>query len=183
MKLFFLRFVIFKLGLFFCVFTTVSCSSNKVILTEPISQQFSPIKEGKINYTFTPQSQIIVKQDVAKINSIVIKNGPNLVLKFEYIKKPTKNTVDSGYREVLYIEIPNKKQSINLSDLNQSDINIWFARFCFCRDYVGFHKITEGALQIDLSAKALKIKLEIKFNNLPQVLNFIDQNISLNKTN
>ena len=183
MKLFFIRFVIFKLGFIFYVLTAISCSSNKVILKEPISQQLSLIKEGEINFTFTPQSQIIIKQDVAKINSIATEKGKNLVLKFEYIKKTDKNLADSGYREVLYIEIPNKKQSINLSNLNQSDINIWFARFCFCRDYIGFHKITEGRLQIDLSAKALKIKSEIKFNNLPQVLNFIDQNISLNKTN
>ncbi|NQW36329.1 MAG: hypothetical protein HQ471_04915 [Flavobacteriales bacterium] len=175
-----MRFELFKMSLILCLALNYSCASNKQVISKTISLQLPSIKDNGLSLTLTPQSELVVQQDDSKINHITQNKGQNLILKFESIKKTPKNIADGGYREVLFIEIPNQKQHINLADLKDTKINIWFARFCFCRDYIGFHKIEEGQLDIDLSKNTLKIKATIKFNNLPQVLNFIGQDIHIN---
>lgn len=157
------------------------CSSQKVLLYRSVLQQITLSENIIINSKLSPNSKIETFKDSQKNTFLKIVTGNNIVVKIEAVKKSAKNVADSGYREVLYFEIPNKIQDIKIDDLKNSTVNLWFARFCFCRDYIGFYKITDGNLNIKLSKKALKIKATIKFNNLPQVLNFIDQNFLINQ--
>lgn len=158
-----------------------SCVSQKMVLSNHFSKKFEISKNTSISYDLTPNSKLESFKDTQKNTFIKKVAGNNLVVKIEAVKKSDKNIADSGYREVLYFEIPNKKQDIKIDDLKNTDIKLWFARFCFCRDYVGFHKITDGQLEIKLTKSDLKIKSTIRFNNLPQVLNFIDQNLLINQ--
>ncbi|NOY47891.1 MAG: hypothetical protein GXO84_06795 [Chlorobi bacterium] len=155
------------------------CTSQKKVLSNPVLQQIVLSENAIINSKLSPNSKIETFKDSQKNTFIKIVPGNNIVVKIEAVKKSAKNVADSGYREIVYFEIPNKNQDIKMGDLKNSTIKMWFARFCFCRDYIGFYKITDGNLNIKLSKKALKIKAAIRFNNLPQVLNFIDQNLSL----
>ncbi len=157
----------------------VSCVSQKPILSKEISYKINKSKDIVLNFTLKSNAQIEPFKEAQKATYIKIVKGNNLVIKIEGLKKPFKNIADSGYREVVYLEIPNKKQSLKNLDLNKSDLNLWFARFCFCRDYIGFHKIKKGQMSLSLNNKSLAIKTTLKFNNLPQVLNFIDQKIPL----
>ncbi|MCF6213751.1 MAG: hypothetical protein L3J45_06990 [Flavobacteriaceae bacterium] len=174
-----MRSVIFKIVFIICFILNSSCVTNKPVVSKITTEKLPNSKDNNITLTLTPHSELSVKQEADGVNYITQKKGLNLVLKFESVKKTPKNVADAGYREVLFIEIPNQKQHLNLSTLKNSPINIWFARFCFCRDYIGFHKIDKGQLSVNLSAHTLKIKAHIALNNLPQVLNFIDQKIQL----
>ncbi|MFK5889419.1 MAG: hypothetical protein QM486_01665 [Flavobacteriaceae bacterium] len=155
------------------------CTSQKKVLSNPVLQQIVLSENTLINSKLSPNSKIETFKDSQKNTFLKIVTGNNIVVKIEAVKKSAKNVADDGYREVLYFEIPNKMQDLKIDDLKNSDVNLWFARFCFCRDYIGFYKITDGNLNIKLGKKALKIKATIRFNNLPRVLNFIDQNLPL----
>ena len=157
------------------------CTSQKKVLSNPVLQQIVLSENTIINSKLLPNSKIETFKDSQKNIFLKIVTGNNIVVKIEAVKKSDKNIADSGYREVIYFEIPNKNQDIKIDDLKNSDIKLWFARFCFCRDYIGFYKITDGQINLKLGKKELKIKATIKFNNLPQVLNFIDQNILINQ--
>jgi len=156
-----------------------SCASQKKPLLNPFSKKIEVPKNTSITYVLTPNSKLETFKDSQKNTFIKKTKGNNIVVKVEAVKKSAKNVADDAYREVLYFEIPNKLQNIKFDNLKNSNIKFWFARYCFCRDYIGFYKIADGNLEIKLSKKALKIKSTIRFNNLPQVLNFIDQKIPL----
>jgi len=158
-----------------------SCTTQKALLSKPFSKKIKATGNTSITYVLTPNSKLESYKDLQKNTFLKIVTGNNIVIKIEAIKKSDKNVADGNYREVLYFEIPNKNQDIKMGALKNSAIKLWFARFCFCRDYIGFYKITEGNLNIKLSKKAIKIKATIRFNNLPQVLNFIDQNLPIKK--
>jgi len=160
-------------------FIICGCASQKKPLSKTFSKKIEATENTSITYVLTPNSKLEPYKDAQKNTFIKTVIGNNIVIKIEAIKKSDKNIADGNYREVLYFEIPNKKQDIKMGDLKNHAIKMWFARFCFCRDYIGFYKITDGNLNIKLSKKALKIKATIKFNNLPQVLNFIDQNLPI----
>jgi hypothetical protein len=164
-----------------CAFLLIfsSCKTQEEVLSNPILKQITLSENTIISVKLSPNSKIETFKDSQKNTFIKIVKGNNIVIKIEALKKPAKNVTDSGYREVVYFEIPNKNQDVKIGDLKNNAIKLWFARFCFCRDYIGFYQITDGNLDIKLSKKTLKIKAAIRFNNLPQVLNFIDQNLSL----
>ncbi len=159
------------------MFVLGACVSQRPILSKLFSKRYVLSKNTTISYTLTPNSQLKIFKNNLKETAIKLVKGNKIVIKIEAVKKAPKNVADAGYREVLYLEIPNKKSHIISNNLTESDIQVWFARYCFCRDYLGFYKIAEGNLELELKPKALKIKSEIKFNNLPQVLKFIDQKL------
>jgi len=161
------------------MFALSGCVTQKPILSEPVTKQIVQSENTTTNYTLTPNSQLEIFKDNLKETAIKLVKGNKIVIKIEAIRKSPKNVADAGYREVLYLEVPNKKSHIITDNLADSNIQIWFARYCFCRDYLGFYKIADGNLELELKPKTLKIKSEIKFNNLPQVLKFIDQKLVL----
>jgi hypothetical protein len=156
-----------------------TCTSQKPFLSRTFSQQVTASENTTISYTLTPNSQLEIFKDNLKETAIKLVKGNKIVIKIEAIRKSPKNVADAGYREILYLEIPNKQSHIITKNLADSNIRVWFARYCFCRDYLGFYKIADGNFELELKPKTLKIKSEIKFNNLPQVLKFIDQKLVL----
>ncbi len=155
-----------------------SCKSKKELVTGTLNKSLNSQKKITYNLSITPNSKLFISKDNFNIANVKQQKGQNLVLKFMYKKQAPKNIADANYSEVLFIEIPNSKQNINTTQFN--NINIWFARFCYCKDYVGFFRILNGNLDLTLNKKYLNINLQFKFNNVPKILNFINQKIILN---
>jgi len=155
-----------------------SCKTKKPLVTNTFNKSLNTIKKTDYNLTIIPNSKLFISKDNFNITNVKQQKGQNLILKFTYKTQPPKNVADANYSEVLFIEIPNSKQNINITQFN--NINIWFARFCYCKDYVGFFRILNGNLNLSLNKNYLKIKLQFKFNNIPKILNFINQKIALN---
>jgi len=154
-----------------------SCNSSKNLITKTLQNSLKTNLKNPIKLIISPNSTLFVSKDTFKIYNVVQKKGPHLLLKFTYKTQAPKNLADANYSEILFIEIPNYKQSIHLTSFK--NINVWFARFCYCKDYVGYHRILNGDLNLILNKKTLKINMRFSFNNIPQVLNFIDQKIIL----
>lgn len=167
----------FLIGCFICLIGLYSCSSHKTLIKTTFEKKLASEVNSIYNLTIKPNTKLLLSTDNFDINSITEQAGLNLVLKFEYQTLPPKNLADANYREVLFVEIPNAVQKIDLTNID--NVNIWFARFCFCKDYVGFYKVNPDTFELNLNKNQLIIKSEFKLYNLPRVLNFIDQNISL----
>jgi len=166
---------LFILIIYFVVFN--SCKSSKKLITNTFQKSLNTASKTLYKLTISPDSKLFISKDNFNIASVTQKKGRNLVLKFAYKTQPPKNLADANYREVLFIEIPNSKQNLHLTQFK--NIKVWFARFCYCKDYVGYFKITTGNLDLLLNKKYLKMKIQFSLNNIPQVVNFIDQKIIL----
>jgi len=161
-----------------CLFVFNACKSNKILITKTIQKPLTITKKASSKLTLSPNSKLIISKDNFNIINITKQKGQNLVLKFTYKTHPQKNIADANYSEILFIEIPNNKQNIHITQFK--NINLWFARFCYCKDYVGFYRILNGNLNLSLNRNKLTIKLQFKFKNVPRVLNVINQEIVLN---
>ncbi len=160
-----------------CLIGFNSCVSSKVLLKKPIERSLPSDENTSYKLTITPNASLLVRTDNFNSNDIILQQGQNLILKFEYQTESPKNVADANYREVLYIEMPNQAQEIDLARLNKT--SIWFARFCFCKDYVGFFKVTPEKFELLLSKNQLHIKSEFEWHKLPRIVNKINQNINL----
>lgn len=161
----------------FCLIGFNSCSSSKVLLKKPIEKSLPSDEHTSYELTITPNASLLVRADNFKSNDITLQQGQNLILKFEYKTESPKNVADADYREVLYIEIPNQAQEIDLARLDKT--SIWYARFCFCKDYVGFFKVKPEKFELRLSKNQLHVESEFEWHKLPRIVNKINQNISL----
>lgn len=171
------RYISFFIFLVFCIIVLNSCGSNKVLLNKPIEKALSTEENTSYKLTVTPNRLLLINTDQFNINNVTQVEGQNLVLKFEYKTNPPKNLADANYREVLFIEIPNEIQKIDLTNIDKA--TIWFARFCFCKEFVGFYRVIPNQFELVLGNHQLSLKSEIEFHNLPRVLHVINQNISL----
>jgi len=164
-----------KLFLITCFIVFSACKSNKIPITKTLKKSLNTTGKNPYQIEILPNAKLFISKDNFNITKVTQHKGHNLVLKFIYKKQVSKNIADGNYREVLFIEIPNFKQNLHLTQFK--NIKVWFARFCYCRDYVGYFKIKQGNLNLLLNKNYLKIKIQFSLNNIPQVLNFIDQKI------
>ncbi len=167
----------FFIFLALCLIGLYSCGSNKVLLKTKIEKDLPTEENTSYKLTVSPNKSLLLSTDQFNIDNVTQIEGQNLVLKFEYETNPPKNLADANYREVLFVEIQNKIQRIDST--NSDKVTIWFARFCFCKEYVGFYKVIPNKFELVFGKHQLSIKSEFEFHNLPRVLHVINQNLSL----
>jgi len=172
-----------KIALYILVITiSLSCNSQKNISKD------NPIKT-------TTNSQCpengVCTFEVIKNKTFSIKNkfgntypefsdGNTTLLKFEYVRNLIPNTQDSGYRELIYVEIDENIETLQLKDIDLSKAKVFFGRFCFCRGQTGYYNVKEGQLSISKNNdKTYSFKLEFKVTEVPQTITSIEKTFTL----
>jgi hypothetical protein len=165
---------------FYLIICFVSCKAKSNLTPEKtgdVTTMLCP-EDGVCTFEILENSALKNKTD--HLGSIYpeIVPGNTLVAKFEYKKTNDINLQDSSYREELYIELDKSNPEIETENLKNE--NLFFARWCYCKGQTGFYKINKGKLKvIKISEKDYQINLSFIIDEVPQIINEINYNFSL----
>lgn len=109
-----------------------------------------------------------------------ISEGDKLVLKFEYKRNEIPDTVDSHYRELIFVEFDPKDLPLELRDSALKKNKVLFARWCYCKGQTGYYEVDKGILTITKEKNNYRLGLEFKIDEVPQIITSIDQSFALN---
>lgn len=144
---------------------TSNCPSNGVCTFEVLKNQSLEIKKDAIGALYP---------------SLI--EGDTHILKFEYKRNEIANTQDGHYSELIYVEIPQTIENIEVSNNDLAKHKILFARLCFCRGQTGYYKITQGNLKLkEIGKGEYNLQLDFKTDEVPQVITSVNETFSLNK--
>ncbi|PNQ74847.1 hypothetical protein C1T31_01530 [Hanstruepera neustonica] len=109
-----------------------------------------------------------------------IIDSNKMVVKFEYKRNEIPNTADSGYREIIYLELEPNKPELDINDSELEITKALFARLCFCRGQTGYYRINKGSLSVKGIKEGL-YRLEFSFNigEVPQIINSVSGNFNI----
>lgn len=162
------------------MFFLVSCKAKSEIKstnTEEINTIACP-ENGVCSLEVYKNKSLEIKTDNFDRVYPKISNGNHLVLKFEYKKAENPNYADGSYREEVFIQLDIKNLEIETTNLK--DKKLFFARWCYCKGQTGYYKITKGKLSVKkIDNKNFKINLSFKIEEVPQMVNQINQIFSL----
>lgn len=146
----------------------ISQKNNTIALVDDIPE-LCP-ENGRCNFEILKNKKIeLVKDDIGMLYPRITDAKTN-VLKFQFKSNEIADTPDSGFTEVVYIEISNDK---NLSIENDAlkQVKASYGRLCFCRDQSGYFPIEKGKLLIKpLSNNQYEIQFEFEVKEVPQTL-------------
>ncbi len=129
-----------------------------------------------------PNTSLDIKHDNLWALYPELVKGETLVLTFEYKRDEIPNTMDSSYREILYIELESQNIEIEKEGANLKDVKLLFARLCFCKGQTGYYEISDGHLKISKNTDdTYNLYLEFSTDEVPQILNKISHSFSLPK--
>ncbi len=99
-------------------------------------------------------------------------------MKFEYKRNEIPDTVDSSYREEIFVELD--YNNLEFVTTNFKVQKILFARWCYCKGQTGYYKIHQGELLIKrIQNETYELNLKLKTDKVPQIINQISQVFSL----
>ena len=159
------------LTLILVVFLNNSCISQKdnssAILDD--SSQLCP-KEGTCSFKILKNKSFeLVKDDIGMFYP-KIRDAKTSVLKFEFKSGQIPDTPDSGYTEVVYVEI-GKDKSFSIENDALKQVKASYGRLCFCRGESGYFPIEKGNLIIkNTSNNKCEIEFQFEINEVPQTL-------------
>lgn len=172
---------IFIMRIFLTLLALISLQSCKTLpnkeTEKPTTNTESECPDnGSCTLATLIDSRLLIKNDEFGSLYAEVTAGSSIVLKFEYERNKLKNTEDSGYREVVYLALDPKSMELNLQNQDLNQVGLIFGRFCFCRGQTGWYHISSGNLTIKKTAiKTYHIQLEFKTEEVPQVIQTIDQ--------
>jgi len=171
--------------LFFTFVFVISCKTQQK-LTQNIPSQFKNIncpEGGNCTFEVLKNSSLQIKTDeFGKLYPEIIP-GDKLVIKYHFKKESEKGIADSNYSEYVYFEIDKKVKQIILNDKELQKVKMVFGRICFCRDAMGYFKVTEGSLFLFNTNGTLQLKTKFKVNKVPQIVTEINENIKVGSKN
>jgi len=161
-----------------------SCNANKnlsFVVKNPIQVNAKNCAQnGKCELKLTPNKSLVFKKD--KFGNLYpeITDGENTLLTYTFNRNPIKNTQDSNYTEIIYATLPKNIKEISLTDSELKQVNLHFARLCFCKGETGYYPIENGTFKLTKTDKdSIKIACEFKVKNIPQVVSSFEENISI----
>ena len=157
-----------------------SCGTNQKTAqtkkTEVLNFNCPP--NGDCVFEVLKNSSLLIKyDDFGKLYPEIVP-GNKLVIKYHYKKDEIENTVDGSYSEFVYLEIDENDKQIILKDEELQKVKMLFGRICFCRDAMGYFKVTEGSLFIFNNDRKLLINSKFKVKKVPQIITEINENIN-----
>lgn len=161
-------------------FVFLSCKSSHTASSE--SRQISPDincpEEGNCVFEVLKNSSLEIKQDeFGKLYPKIVP-GDKMVIKYHFKKNEVKNAADSNYSEFVYLEIDKSDERLILKDKELQKVKMLFGRICFCRDSMGYFKVTEGNLFLFNNNGKFSMNLKFKVNKVPQIITEINENIN-----
>ncbi len=161
-----------------------SCNANKnlsFVVKNPIQVSAKNcVSNGKCEVKLTPNKNLVFKKD--KFGNLYpeITVGENTLLTYTFKRNTIKNTQDSNYTEIIYANLPKNIKEISLTDSELKQVNLYFARLCFCKGETGYYPIENGTFKLTKTNKgSLKITCEFKVKNIPQVVSSFEETIPL----
>ncbi len=104
-----------------------------------------------------------------------ISDGNNIILIFEYKRNEIPNTVDGHYSELIYVELEPNNLLLELENFQLQEVNLLFARWCFCKGQTGYYKVNKGKLSIIKEENNYRFNLEFRIDEVPQIIASINQ--------
>lgn len=165
-------------NIFFLLLSIISCKAGKESNPIPELKMVNSIcpSDGICSFEVLKNKSLQLKQDDIGALYPVLEEGKMTVLKFEYQRSEIENTQDGQYSELIYVELPQKIQNIQLTNNELSISKVLFARLCFCRGQTGYYKVTNGQLEITKNKDATaNFKLQFKIEEVPQIITLIEE--------
>lgn len=161
------------------IFVLFSCQSSRKASSpsRQISPEINCPEGGNCSFEILKNSKLNINTDeFGKLYPEVV-SGDQIVIKYHFKKNEIKNTADSNYSEYVYLEINEDQQQIILKDNELSNVKLIFGRICFCRDSMGYFKVTQGKLFLFNKNNKLTINLSFDVKNIPQITKEINESI------
>ena len=164
-------------------FLAFSCNSNQKVLAAKDADEITIYcpKDGICTFEILKSRSLKILKDEFDNLYPEISDGDNIILKFEYKRNEIPNTVDGHYSELIYVELNSNKLIIELENSKLQEVNLLFARLCFCRGQTGYYKVKKGKLAISKENDKYQFNLEFKIDEVPQIITSINQTFTLNK--
>lgn len=160
-----------------------SCKTSQ---TSTMNKDFSTPKtlcpeEGVCTFEVLQNKSLKVLKDDFGATYPEISDGKYILLKFEYSKNKIPNTADSGYRELIYIELNPNNLEVELKDNQLKNVKLTFARLCYCKGQTGYYIIDKGNLSIKkISENTFNLSLQFSTDEVPQIITQINETFEIN---
>lgn len=105
----------------------------------------------------------------------ILDNENTSVIHFEYKKKIDENLQDGNYVEEIVFEIQNDVKSLLLIDNELQSTKMLYGRHCYCKGQAGLFNVSNGKLILDQNNNKIKINLDFKINDVPQLITSISE--------
>ena len=175
---------------YFCLLTILficSCKSNTYMNKDQIysNDKIKSViencpEDGICTFEIFKNSQLITKSDEFGFLYPIIKDGNFTVLKYEYKRNEIPDTADSGYSEIIFIQLNPNFMEMKIENQELSKVNLLFGRFCFCKGQTGYYNIQNGFFSIEEKSKNLyQLHLNFKCDDVPQIITTIEKTFEL----
>ena len=167
------------LYIIFVLFISLGCKTKQ----NSSEQSGSYLKEiscpdsGNCEFEVLRNSTLNIKTDEFGKLYPEVTTGDKVVIKFHYKKIVPENVMDANYSEFVYLEVNEYEPQLMLKDNELQKVKMLFGRICFCRDAMGYFRVTEGILYLFNSNGNLKIDLTFKVNKVPQIITKVTETI------
>ncbi len=172
-----------RLILTFLVFISYNSCKTIADSSESLSKFNSVVNcpdDGKCSLEILEKTDLIVQSDEFGYLYPELITGKFTVLKFEYKRDEIPNTADSGYSEIIYVQLNPESLELELQNKNLANVNMLFGRLCFCRGQTGYYRVRSGNLSIkNLEKDTYQINLEFQIDEVPQIIHQIKETIKL----
>ena len=160
----------------------LACNANKNVTKDNDLVEVNSIcpENGTCTFEVLKNKNFNMKVDNFGNPYSELVDGSKTVLKFEYIKKTTPEVQDDNYSEVIYIEIDNEIDTIELNDQALQTVKAGFSRICYCKGQTGTYPIKTGSLSIvKHKNNGYHLKFDFTISEVPQIINSISESFEL----
>lgn len=177
-KIMLIKFSLFKNICFIFLICTACTSTIKPIEDNESQNQILNCPEGwGCSFELLKNKSAKIEFDKFNNSFLTLIDSKSNVLKFKYFRNHIPGTADSGYDEVIYLNIDNFQNNINLTDASLAEVDAIFGRMCFCTaESVGYFPIRNGHLKIKkMNKNRFRIDFSFKLETVPQVIENISE--------
>jgi len=145
-------------------------SSSKEEMSRNISSitlESGCLPAGECAFEVMPHTKMDFKIDGAEmLYPEFVDDIKTNTIKFSYNEDTDKELMDGHYREEVYFEVKNGTKEMDLKDMELTDVNFLYGRFCYCKGSAGYFKVNKG----NLTMKNGKLTIDFANGQVPQKL-------------
>jgi hypothetical protein len=170
--------------LMFILLLLVGCKSiNKPTNTSNSSVQFfnNCPEGGDCSLKILDNKSAKIEHDKFNNSYIILEESKSRVLMFKYERDEIQGTADSGYYEVIYLNIGKMDQNIVLKDESLAEVDAIFGRMCFCsKESIGYFPIRKGVLKLKKNKKnRFKVDFYFIVEDVPHFVKSISETFGI----